>query len=121
MKTDEKAAMTPHHIVSLVEDPDAVARRREQIVRAGKSVEDARAILLHTPRAAAENWSKLLESAVANAENNHELDGDDLKILAVHADEGPTLKRFRPRAQGRASAIRKRTAHLSIALGPKEQ
>ncbi|MEI2701320.1 MAG: 50S ribosomal protein L22 [Baekduia sp.] len=87
----------------------------------GKSVEDARAILLHTPRAAAENWSKLLESAVANAENNHELDGDDLKILAVQADEGPTLKRFRPRAQGRASAIRKRTAHLSIALGPKEQ
>ena len=87
----------------------------------GKSVEDARAILLHTPRAAAENWSKLLESAVANAENNHELDGDDLRILAIHADEGPTLKRFRPRAQGRASAIRKRTAHLSIALGPKEQ
>ncbi len=86
----------------------------------GKSVDEARAILLHTPRSAAEDWSKLLESAVANAEHNHELDGDDLKILAINADEGPTLKRFRPRAQGRASPIRKRTAHLSIALGPKE-
>jgi len=87
----------------------------------GKSVEDARTILALTPRAAAQDWSKLLESAVANAENNHDLDGDDLRILTIKADEGPTLKRFRPRAQGRASAIHKRTAHLSIALGPKER
>lgn len=86
----------------------------------GKSVSEARAILAHTPRAVAEDWSKLLESAVANAEHNHELLGDDLRILSVTADEGPTLKRFRPRAMGRASAIRKRTAHLSIALTPKE-
>ena len=87
----------------------------------GKSVDEARTILALTPRAAAQDWSKLLESAVANAENNHDLDGDDLKIVTIKADEGPTLKRFRPRAQGRASAIRKRTAHLSIALGPKER
>jgi ribosomal protein L22 len=87
----------------------------------GKSVEEARAILAHTPRAVAEDWQKLLNSAVANAENNHELIGDDLKIVAVYADEGPTLKRFRPRAMGRASRIRKRTSHLSIALTPKEQ
>ena len=85
----------------------------------GKSVTDARAILAHTPRAVARDWSKLLESAVANAENNHELDGEDLVIKAVHADEGPTLKRFRPRAQGRATKIRKRTAHLTILLTPK--
>jgi ribosomal protein L22 len=87
----------------------------------GKSVTEARAILAYTPRAVAEDWQKLLESAVANAEHNHELLGDDLKILSVTADEGPTLKRFRPRAMGRASAIRKRTSHLSIALTPKEQ
>jgi ribosomal protein L22 len=87
----------------------------------GKSVAEARAILAHTPRAVAEDWSKLLESAVANAEHNHELLGDDLRILSVTADEGPTLKRFRPRAMGRATRIRKRTAHLSIALTPKEQ
>jgi ribosomal protein L22 len=87
----------------------------------GKSVSEARAILAHTPRAVAEDWEKLLNSAVANAEHNHELLGDDLRILAITADEGPTLKRFRPRAMGRASRIRKRTSHLSIALTPKEQ
>jgi ribosomal protein L22 len=86
----------------------------------GKSVEEARAILAHTPRAVAKDWSKLLESAVANAEHNHELVGEDLYIKAVHADEGPTIKRFRPRAMGRATKIRKRTAHLTILLTPKD-
>ena len=86
----------------------------------GKTVEDARAILAHTPRAVARDWSKLLESAVANAEHNHELVGEDLYIKAVHADEGPTIKRFRPRAMGRATRIRKRTSHLTILLTPKE-
>jgi ribosomal protein L22 len=86
----------------------------------GKSVEEARAILAFTPRAVARYWSKLLESAVANAEHNHELDGDELLIKAAHADEGPTLKRFRPRAMGRATQIRKRTSHLTILLTPKE-
>ena len=86
----------------------------------GKSVEEARAILAHTPRAVARDWSKLLESAIANAEHNHELIGDDLRVYAVTADEGPTLKRFRPRAMGRATRIRKRTSHLTITLTPKE-
>jgi ribosomal protein L22 len=86
----------------------------------GKSVQDARAILANTPRAVARDWSKLLESAVANAEHNHELLGDELRIAAVTADEGPTLKRFRPRALGRATRIRKRTSHLTILLTPKE-
>jgi ribosomal protein L22 len=85
----------------------------------GKSVDDARAILSMTARDVARDWSKLLESAVANAENNHELVGDELRIRAVTADEGPTLKRFRPRAMGRATSIRKRTSHLSITLTPK--
>jgi ribosomal protein L22 len=86
----------------------------------GKSVLEARAILAHTPRAVAQDWSKLLESAVANAEHNHELTGEDLVIKAVKADEGPTIKRFRPRAQGRATKIRKRTSHLTILLTPKD-
>src|SRR3954465_7107632 len=86
----------------------------------GKDVTEARAILEFTPRGAAKAWSKLLESAVANAEHNHELVGGELRTLDVHADEGPTLKRFRPRAMGRATRIRKRTSHLSITLTPKE-
>ena len=86
----------------------------------GKDVEEARAILAFTPRAAAKAWIKLLESAVANAEHNHELVGEDLRIVAVHADEGPTLKRYRPRAMGRATRIRKRTSHLTITLTAKE-
>jgi ribosomal protein L22 len=86
----------------------------------GKSVDEARAILAHTPRAIARDWSKLLESAIANAEHNHSLDGEDLYIKAVHADEGPTIKRFRPRAMGRATKIRKRTTHLTILLTPKD-
>jgi ribosomal protein L22 len=86
----------------------------------GKSVLEARAILALTPRHVARDWSKLLESAVANAENNHELIGDELRIASVTADEGPTLKRYRPRAMGRATRIRKRTSHLTILLTPKE-
>jgi ribosomal protein L22 len=86
----------------------------------GKSVPDARAVLDFAPRGVAKDWSKLLNSAVANAENNHELVGDELHVTAVYADEGPTLKRFRPRAMGRATPIHKRTSHLTIELGAKE-
>jgi ribosomal protein L22 len=84
----------------------------------GKSVPEARAILGFTPRAVARDWSKVLESAVANAEANHELVGDELKVTEAYADEGPTLKRYRPRAMGRATRIRKRTSHLTITLAP---
>ena len=84
----------------------------------GKSVQEARAILAFTPRDVARDWSKLLESAVANAESNHELLEDDLIVREAYADEGPTLKRFRPRAMGRAAPIRKRTSHLTITLTP---
>jgi ribosomal protein L22 len=86
----------------------------------GKSIGEARAILQHTPRAAAVDVLKLLESAVANAENNHELVADDLVVRKVYVDEGPTLKRYRPRALGRATRIRKRTSHMTIQLSPKE-
>ena len=84
----------------------------------GKTVEEARAILSHTPRTVARDWSKLLESAVANAENNHELVGEDLYVKSITADDGPTIRRFRPRAMGRATRIRKRTTHLTILLTP---
>ena len=82
----------------------------------GKSVQEARAILAFTSREVARDWSKLLESAVANAESNHELLEDDLIVREAYADEGPTIKRFRPRAMGRATPIRKRTSHLTITL-----
>jgi ribosomal protein L22 len=86
----------------------------------GKTVPEARAVLAFTPRAAARDWSKLLESAIANAEHNHELIGDELRVAEAYADQGPTLKRFRPRAMGRATRIRKRTSHLTIGLTPVE-
>ena len=86
----------------------------------GKDVHEARAILAYSQRSVARDWAKVLESAIANAEHNHELVGDDLRILTASADEGPTLKRFRPRAMGRATRIRKRTSHLTITLTPKE-
>ncbi len=82
----------------------------------GKEVAEARAILRHTPRSAATDIAKLLESAVANAENNFELDPGELKIGTAFVDEGPTIKRFRPRAQGRATPIHKRTSHMTITL-----
>ena len=82
----------------------------------GKSVDDARALLLTTPRAASRDVLKLLDSAIANAENNHELVADELVIGRAYVDEGPTLKRYRPRALGRATRIRKRTSHMTIEL-----
>src|SRR4051794_7011583 len=85
----------------------------------GKSVDEARAILAHTPRAAAVPVLKVLESAIANAEHNHELLPEELRIPQVMVDEGPTIKRFRPRALGRATKIRKRTSHITINLTNK--
>ena len=84
----------------------------------GKQAAEATAILAFQPRAAARDAGKVLASAIANAENNNGYDADDLVVLAAYADEGPTLKRYRPRAMGRATRIRKRTAHLSITLTP---
>ena len=82
----------------------------------GKQVDHARAILQHTPRAVSEDILKLLNSAVANAESNYELGSDELKVRTAFVDEGPTIKRFRPRALGRATPIHKRTSHMTIEL-----
>jgi len=82
----------------------------------GRSVPEARTILAFTQRAAATDIEKVLRSAVANAEANHGLDGDDLVVEAAFADEGPTLKRWKPRARGRVNRIRKRTCHVTLVL-----
>ncbi len=84
-----------------------------------KSVGEALAILQFTPKAAAEPVDKLIRSAVANAENNHEMDVEKLYIAEIYANQGPTLKRIRPRAQGRAFRIRKRTSHITVVLKEK--
>jgi large subunit ribosomal protein L22 len=86
----------------------------------GKSVDEARAILRHTPRSASRDVLKVLESAVANAESSHELTADELTVAKAFVDEGPTIKRYQPRALGRATRIRKRTSHMTIELTPKE-
>ena len=87
----------------------------------GKQVGEAVAILRHTPKAASPVVEKVLKSAVANAEHNYDLDINSLVVSEVFVDEGPTLKRFRPRAQGRASAINKRTSHITIVVSEKKE
>jgi large subunit ribosomal protein L22 len=82
----------------------------------GRSVPEARTILAFTTRAAATDIEKVLRSAVANAEANHGLDGDELVVEAAYADEGPTLKRWKPRARGRVNRIRKRMCHVTLVL-----
>jgi ribosomal protein L22 len=110
-------------------DGDVVVRASSKYVRSaprkarlvmdhirGKEVEQARAILGHAPRAVADDILKLLNSAIANAESNYELGPDELRIRKAFVDEGPTIKRFRPRALGRATRINKRTSHMTIEL-----
>ena len=85
-----------------------------------KNVGEAMAILKLTPKAAAEIVEKLLKSAIANAENNFGMDTEKLYVAEIFANQGPTLKRVRPRAQGRAFRIRKRTSHITVVLKEKE-
>jgi len=87
----------------------------------GKQVGEAVAILRHTPKAASPVVEKVLKSAVANAEHNYDLDINSLVVSEVFVDEGPTLKRFRPRAQGRASAINKRTSHITLVVSEQKE
>ncbi|TFJ92869.1 50S ribosomal protein L22 [Lentibacillus salicampi] len=87
----------------------------------GKEVGEAIAILRHTQRGASPVVEKVLNSAVANAEHNYEMEPDNLVISEVFVDEGVTLKRFRPRAQGRASQINKRTSHVTVVVSEKEE
>jgi len=86
-----------------------------------KSVKEALGILRYTPRKGSKIIEKVLRSAIANAENNFDMNRDALIISRAFVDEGPTLKRFRPRAQGRASQIRKRTSHITVMLREREE
>jgi large subunit ribosomal protein L22 len=87
----------------------------------GKKVAEAKAILSLTPRAAAKLVGKVLDSAVANAENNHDLTADDLYVVQAYVNGGPVFKRFKPRAMGRASRIRKRTSHITVCVDEKKE
>jgi large subunit ribosomal protein L22 len=87
----------------------------------GRSVPEARTVLAFTPRAAAREIEKVLRSAVANAEANHDLVGDDLVVSAAFVDEGPVMKRWRARARGRAARIKKPTCHITVRLTPLER
>jgi large subunit ribosomal protein L22 len=86
----------------------------------GKRVEEAAALLRFMPQHAARDVALVLKSATANAENNHNLSAEDLVIVEAHADEGPTIKRFRPRAQGRAFPIHKPMTHITIVVEDRE-
>jgi ribosomal protein L22 len=100
-----------------------VAPRKARLVAdqvRGMPVTDARTLLTYSTRGAARDLVRLIDSAAANAEANHELVADDLRIVDIRVDEGPTLKRWRARARGRAAKIEKRTSHVSVALTPAE-
>ena len=99
-----------------------ISPRKVQIVCdliRGKSVAQANAILMGTPKAASELLLKLLKSAAANAENNHQMDPEKLYVSACYANPGPIIKRIRPRAQGRAFRINKRTSHVTIVVSER--
>jgi large subunit ribosomal protein L22 len=115
-------------------DGEIVVRARARYVRSaprkarlvmghirGRPVEQARAMLTHTPRAISSEVLKLLDSAVANAESNFELGADELRVRRAYVDEGPIIKRYRPRALGRATRINKRTSHMTIELTGQEK
>ena len=86
----------------------------------GLPVEEAKTLLRFSPRGAAQDIAKLLDSAAANAENNHDLVAEDMRVATITVDEGPTIKRWRARARGRATRIDKRTSHINLALTPTE-
>jgi ribosomal protein L22 len=100
-----------------------VAPRKARLIAdqvRGMHIESARALLQFSPRGAAHPIHKLINSAAANAENNHDLIGDEMRVASITVDEGPTLRRYRPRAMGRATPINKRTSHIRVALTPVE-
>jgi ribosomal protein L22 len=100
-----------------------IAPRKARLVAnqvRGLPIEEARTLLRFSPRGAARDIAKLIDSAAANAENNHDLIADDLLVKQITVDEGPTLRRYRPRALGRATRINKRTSHIKVALTPED-
>ncbi|HBJ72759.1 MAG: 50S ribosomal protein L22 [Actinomycetota bacterium] len=96
------------------------ARRVIDLIR-GMNASDAQAVLAFAPQAASEPIGKVLDSAIANATNNHAMDARSLVVSAAYVDEGPTMKRIRPRAQGRAYQIRKRSSHITVVVSDQKE
>jgi large subunit ribosomal protein L22 len=98
-------------------------RKVRQVVNLirGKKISDAFAILQFTPNGSTSDVAKVLKSAVANAGHNYDMNVDDLIITEICVDQGPTLKRIKPRAMGRADKIRKRTSHITVVVGEKKE
>ncbi len=116
----ENAEKRPHATARYIRISSRKVKIVIDLIR-GKKVNEALAILEFTPKAATEPVLKLLNSAIANAENNMDIPRDQLYVAEIFANQGPTLKRFRPRAQGRATHIRKRTSHITIILDQIEK
>ena len=118
---EEKQEMIPEAVATLKNA--RISARKVKIVAdliKGKDVNEALAIVKFTPKAASEIVEKLLKSAIANAENNHNMNSQNLYVAEIYANQGPTLKRIRPAAKGSAVRIRKRTSHITIILREKE-
>lgn len=114
-KRIENKDMRPHASARYIRISASKVKIVIDLIR-GKKVMDALAILMHTPKAASSVVEKLLKSAIANAENNLELDKNTLYVAEIFADQGPTLKRMQPHAQGRAFQILKRSSHITVIL-----
>jgi ribosomal protein L22 len=115
----KKPTFTPEWEVRAEAKWVGISARKARVVAEhirGRSVPEARTVLAFTQRAAAQDIAKVLRSAVANAEANHGLNGDELLVYACTIDEGPTIKRWRARARGRVARIRKRTCHITVRL-----
>jgi ribosomal protein L22 len=125
-KAEPKKAAPKKHVPIVVRASSRyvrVAPRKARLIAdqvRGLHIDQARALLQFSPRGAAHDIGKLIESAASNAENNHDLDADEMRVAEITVDEGPTLKRYRPRALGRATPIHKRTSHIAVALSPEE-
>jgi large subunit ribosomal protein L22 len=117
--TEKEEAMEAKAQARYVRVTPQKARRVVDLIR-GLPTGEAQAVLRFAPQAASETVGKVLNSAIANASNNLSLDPTSLVVSAAYVDEGPTMKRFRPRAQGRAFRIRKRTSHITIVVTPKD-
>ena len=115
----ENAEKRPHATAKYIRISSRKVKIVIDLIR-GKDVTEAEAILMYTPKAASEPTLKLLRSAIANAENNLDMSRDTLYVAEVFANQGPTLRRYRPRSRGSASRIRKRTSHITIILDEKK-
>ncbi|MDD3242280.1 MAG: 50S ribosomal protein L22 [Eubacteriales bacterium] len=119
-KRQETAEKRPHATARYIRISSSKVKIVIDLIR-GKQVDEALTILRFTPKAASPEVEKVLRSAIANAENNLEMNRDELYVADIRADQGPTLKRYRPRSRGMANPILKRTSHISVILDRKAE